>query len=78
MQHVAATCNMVVIRAISRCNLQRNIVTRQVVMLPVLLHLNSVLDMGSSNSHVDKPQFGHSKRAELSDVNINTGARELL
>ena len=42
VQHVAATCNTVVIRATLRCNLQRNIVARQVAlkMLPVLLHLN--------------------------------------
>ena len=31
--------------------------------------------MASNDSLIDKPQRGHSKRAELSDVNINTGAQ---
>ena len=29
--------------------------------------------MASSNSQIDKPQRGRPKRAELPDVNINTG-----
>ena len=33
-----------------------------------------VLSMASSDSHIDKPQRGHPKRAKLPDVNINTGA----
>ena len=31
--------------------------------------------MASSNSQIDKPQCGCPKRAELLDVNINTGAQ---
>ena len=31
--------------------------------------------MASSDSQIDKPQPGHPKRAELPDVNINTGAQ---
>ena len=34
----------------------------------------SVLNMASSDSQIDKPQRGRPKRAELPDVNINTGA----
>ena len=31
--------------------------------------------MASCDSQFDKPQHGHPKRAELLDVNINTGAQ---
>ena len=31
--------------------------------------------MASSDSQIDKPQRGRPKRAELLDVNINTGAQ---
>ena len=31
--------------------------------------------MASSDSQIDKPQCGRPKRAELPDVNINTGAQ---
>ena len=34
--------------------------------------------MASSDSQIDKPQHGHSTRAELLDVNINTGDRALI
>ena len=37
----------------------------------------SVLNMASSNSQIVKPQPGHPKRAELLDVNINTGAQTI-
>ena len=33
--------------------------------------------MASSNSQIDKTQHGHPKRAELPDVNINTGAQSI-
>ena len=33
--------------------------------------------MTSSNSQIDKPQRGQPKRAELMDVNINTGAQSI-
>ena len=33
--------------------------------------------MASSDSQIDKPQHGHPKRAELLDVNINTGAQSI-
>ena len=33
--------------------------------------------MASSDSQIDKPQRGHPKRAELPDVNINTGAQSI-
>ena len=33
--------------------------------------------MASSNSQIDKPQHGCPKRAELVDVNINTGAQSI-
>ena len=33
--------------------------------------------MASNNSHIDKPQRGRPKRAELPDVNINTGAQSI-
>ena len=33
--------------------------------------------MSSSNSQIDKPQGGHPKRAELPDVNINTGVQSI-
>ena len=33
--------------------------------------------MASSDSQIDKPQCGCSKRAELSDVNINTDAQSI-
>ena len=31
--------------------------------------------MASSDSQIDKPQRGRPKRAELPDININTGAQ---
>ena len=37
----------------------------------------SVLNIASSDSQIDKPQCGHPKRAELPDVNINTGAQSI-
>ena len=37
----------------------------------------SVLNMASSDSQIDKPQRGCPKRAELPDVNINTGAQSI-
>ena len=33
--------------------------------------------MASNNSPIDTPQHGHPKRAELPDVNINTGAQSI-
>ena len=33
--------------------------------------------MASRNSQIDKPQRGCPKRAELPDVNINTGAQSI-
>ena len=33
--------------------------------------------MASSNSEIDKPQHGRPKRAELLDVNINTGVQSI-
>ena len=33
--------------------------------------------MASSDSQTDKPQRGRPKRAELPDVNINTGAQSI-
>ena len=33
--------------------------------------------MASSDSQIDKPQCWHPKRAELPDVNINTGAQSI-
>ena len=33
--------------------------------------------MASSDSQIDKPQRGRPKRAELLDVNINTGAQSI-
>ena len=33
--------------------------------------------MASSDSQIDKSQGGHPKRAELLDVNINTGAQSI-
>ena len=33
--------------------------------------------MASSNRQINKPQRGRSKRAELPDVNINTGVQSL-
>ena len=33
--------------------------------------------MASSDNQIDKPQRGRPKRAELSDVNINTGAQSI-
>ena len=36
-----------------------------------------VLNMASSDSQIDKPQRGRPKRAELPDVNINTGAQSI-
>ena len=37
----------------------------------------NVLNMTSSDSQIDKPQRGRPKRAELPDVNINTGAQSI-
>ena len=37
----------------------------------------SVLNMASSDSQINKPQRGRPKRAELPDVNINTGAQSI-
>ena len=34
--------------------------------------------MASSDSQINKPQHGRPKRAELLDVNINTGAQALI
>ena len=39
--------------------------------------IHSALDMASSDSQIDKPQHGRSKRAELPNVNINTGAQTI-
>ena len=36
-----------------------------------------MLNMASSESQIDKPQRGRPKRAELPDVNINTGAQSI-
>ena len=33
--------------------------------------------MASSDTHIDKPQHGRPKRAELPNVNINTGAQSI-
>ena len=33
--------------------------------------------MASSNSQINKPQHRHPKRAELPNVNINTGAQSI-
>ena len=33
--------------------------------------------MASSDSQIDKPQRGRPKRAELPDVNINTGTQNI-
>ena len=33
--------------------------------------------MASSNSHINKPHHGRPKRAELMDVNINTGTQNV-
>ena len=33
--------------------------------------------MASSDSQINKPQHGHPKRAELLDVNINTGPQSI-
>ena len=35
------------------------------------------VNIASSYSQIDKPQHGHTKRAELLDVNINTGAQSI-
>ena len=37
-----------------------------------------LLNMASSDSQIDKSQHGHLKRAELPDVNINTGEQSNL
>ena len=37
----------------------------------------SVLNIASSDSQINKPQRGCPKRAELPDVNINTGAQSI-
>ena len=36
-----------------------------------------LLNTVSSDNQIDKPQGGHPKRAELLDVNINTGAQSI-
>ena len=33
--------------------------------------------MANRDRQIDKPQRGHPKRAELSDVNINTGVQSI-
>ena len=33
--------------------------------------------MASSDNQINKPQRGHPKRAELPDVNINTGVQSI-
>ena len=33
--------------------------------------------MASSDSQIDKPQRGRSERAELPDININTGVQSI-
>ena len=38
---------------------------------------SSVLNMATSDSQIDKPQRGRPKRAELPDVNINTGVQSI-
>ena len=40
-----------------------------------MLCVPSVLNMASSDSQIDKPQRGHPKRAELLELNMNTGAQ---
>ena len=35
------------------------------------------MNKASSDSQIDKPQRGRPKRAELPDVNINTGAQSI-
>ena len=37
----------------------------------------SLLNMASCNSQTDKPQHGCPKRAELLDVNVNTGTQRI-
>ena len=41
------------------------------------INQESVLNMASSDSQVDKPQRGRPKRAEVPDLNINTGAQSI-
>ena len=36
-----------------------------------------MLNMASSESQIDKPQRGRPKRAELLDLDINTGAQSI-
>ena len=36
-----------------------------------------MLDKASSDSQINKPQHGCPKRAELPDININTGAQSI-
>ena len=43
----------------------------------LMLCAPSVLNMAKSDSQIDKPQRGHRKRAELPDVNINTGTHSI-
>ena len=40
--------------------------------------MKSVLNMASSDSQIDKPRRGCPKRAELPDVNIDTGVQTLI
>ena len=47
------------------------------LMKKLTLAPKSVLNMSSSNSQIDKPQRGYPKRAELPDVNINTGVQSI-
>ena len=42
-----------------------------------MLCMPSVLNMTSSDSQIDKPQRGRPKRAELPDVNTNTGTQNI-
>ena len=35
------------------------------------------IELGSSDSQIDKPQRGRPKRADLRDVNINTSAQSI-
>ena len=43
----------------------------------VSLTQKNLLNVASSDSQIDKPQRGRPKRAELPDVNINTGAQSI-
>ena len=43
----------------------------------MVLTQESVLNMSSSNSQMDKPQCGRPERAELPDLNINTDVQSI-